>query len=91
VFERLVPAQPQVAQKIALGGEAVVVVERQAILGIEQQLDGRADPAIALHRRIHRDQQALGRGGEVELRHEDAVEDRFAVFAFADLQIGCVR
>src|SRR6266567_2298348 len=65
--------------------EAAAHVDDEAIALVADQVDGHADGKIASHCRIERNQDALGRIGQVGFWADDPVDDRLSILRFARL------
>jgi hypothetical protein len=80
---------PAVANLTQIGvalAEANAVPHGERILGIAQDVNGRADGDVAFHGRIHGQRGEFHRLAQRGLVGKAAIQDRLAVFELADLQ-----
>src|SRR4051812_16106063 len=88
VAKRLRPAGRDFAKVgIALLNPALLAY-LQLVLAIDQKIDWHADGEIGPERRIEGDEQQLRGSAHAHVGISDTIEDRLAVFVFADLEVG---
>ena len=69
-------------------GDTVLLRTAKAVARVDHHVERQADRQIAAQRRIQRDQRALHRLFQRGVVGQYPIDNRFAVFAFANLEIG---
>src|SRR5882672_5799115 len=85
---------PRVAdhRKVRIGVvDANDLVAAQGVDPVNEKVNRQPDGEIRLERRVDRHERALGRLGDRRARYEQAIENRFSVFRFPDLEVARLR
>lgn len=84
------PFGPRLANAVEVGiavGDAMLPGTAEAAAAVEQRIQRQADGQITAQRRINGDQRAAHRLLQRRVDGQHPIDDRFAVFAFANLEI----